>query len=174
MAQKVTTSPRLPVFSERRFMHTPLLKTLVLGSLIAVLAACSSVDAPTATDEMLETSQNDPGAFANGVEGPASDRPGRAGVCFYSLPNFQGRSLCYRQSRPGLAPSGTSLSVAGIRASWNDRASSLIVSREWDVITYADGGFRGRAVRAGDANFERRVARITLDNAMSSFRLIKQ
>lgn len=155
-------------------MYTPLLRTFVLASLLAVLAACSGVDAPTAADDVLETSQNDPGAFANGVEGPASDRPGRAGVCFYSLPNFQGRSLCYRQSRPGLAPSGTTLPVGGIRASWNDRASSLIVSRGWDVVTYADGRFRGRAVVAGDANFERRVSRLTLDNAMSSFRLIKQ
>ena len=153
-------------------MHTSLLRTLALGLLIAVLAACSSVEAPTVSDDELETTQTS--IFAAGVEGSASARPGRAGVCFYSLPDFQGRSLCYRQSRPGLAPSGTTLGISRIRGSWNDRVSSVIVSRGWDVVMYRDVDFRGGATVAGDANIERRVPRLRRDNTLSSFRLIKQ
>ena len=153
-------------------MHTSLLRTIAVASLIAVLAACSSAEAPTASDDELETTQTS--VFAAGVEGSASARPGRAGVCFYSLPNFQGRSLCYRQNRPGLAPSGTTLGIFKIRGSWNDRVSSLIVSRGWDVVTYTDVNYGGRATVAGDANVERQVPRLRRDNTLSSFRFIKQ
>ena len=152
-------------------MHTSLLRTLAVASLIAVLAACSSVDAPTASDEELETTQVD--IIGSGVEGPASDRPGLGGVCFYSLPNFQGRSLCYRAATRA-APVGTTLTVGGIRRSWNDRVSSIIVGRGWQVTTYTDANFRGRATVAGDINFDRTVPRLRRPNTLSSFRLTKE
>lgn len=152
-------------------MHIPLLRTFVLGSLIAVLAACSSVDAPTAADEVLKTEAL---SFFSGSEAGASERPNNNGVCFYSDGNFQGRSLCFVAPNFNF-PLGYTEIAPTIRPSWNDRVSSVIVARGYEVVMYTDANFTGRAsVLRADRNGFNQASRVLRNDSLSSFKIVKK
>ena len=150
-------------------MHIPLLRTLVLASLLAVLAACSdvsSVDAPAVeeakatpisasevnastldevtedglADGELETSQDTINRFAI-LTGDASRRPNN-GVCFYTDVNYQGRSYCY-EAGVFTIPAGFTAGVSGIRPSFNDTASSVALSSGYRLQMFRDAGYTG-------------------------------
>ena len=165
-------------------MHIPLIRTLTLGLLIAVLAACSGVDAPTA-EEGLETSQVGPFSGTETRSGIFLEFGGQEavlpnGVCFFKEPDFGGpigirdfggEVLCFTSEDP--VPEGVRYRFRTIRPSWNDEISSLIVAPGYEVITYTDSNFRGRGARAGDANGFARVGQVQFNNAISSFEIVR-
>ena len=152
-------------------MHTRLLRGLALGLLIAVLAACSSVDAPAA-DAELETLQNPEfiGREENLDDLPLQPSP-QNGVCFYRDRNLDNERLCFTTDDP--VPLGFRFGFTKIRPSWNDDVSSLIVAPGYDVIMYTDANYGGRATVAGSDNEPRYVYRVNNDNALSSFKIIR-
>lgn len=179
-------------------MHIPLLRTLVLAFLLAVLAACSdvsSVDAPAVeevnatpisasevdttipgeviedrlADGELEAAQNT-NRYTIGV----SDTPVKPirGVCFYSNANYGGSSYCL--DSPILSiPVGLTGQVPGVRSSWNDRASSVIVAPGYKVEMFYDANYGGGgfSVDAGNSEQGLRLAQLGFDNELTSFRV---
>lgn len=165
-------------------MHTRLLKGLTLSLLIAVLAACSGVDAPAADTE-LATLQDNPfsgeevsSRFFRVFGGSAVEL--KNGVCFFKDLGFGPfglfepgpPALCFRAEDSDSVPVGVRFGF-NIRPSWNDEISSLIVAPGYQVITYTDSNFRGRGARAGAANGFARVGQVQFNNAISSFEIAR-
>ena len=185
-------------------MHTPLLKALVLGLLIAALAACSDVSAPTATEEVkvtpISASEVDTSTFDQVTEdgaggeleasqdtisrfivqiGDASRRPFN-GVCFYTDANFQGRAYCFEAGFFDI-PVGFSAALSSIRASFNDTASSMLISPGYNVqlfnnVNLSGGGFGVSATAnlSGIRNFTSIGGIGNFNDRLSSLKITKE
>ena len=188
-------------------MHIPLFRTLVLGLLIAVLAACSDVSAPTnapIVEEVKPTpvsaSEVDTSTFNQVTEdgasgeleasqdtisrfivqiGDASRRPFN-GVCFYTDANFQGRAYCFEAGFFDI-PVGFSAALSSIRASFNDTASSVIISPGYNIQVFNDtnlsgGGFGVSAGANGGRidNFTSIGSIGNFNDRLSSLRITKE
>ena len=188
-------------------MHIPLIRTLVLASLIAVLAACSDVSAPTNAPTVEEAkvtpvsaSEVDTSTFDQVTEdgaggeleasqdtidrfivqiGDASRRPFN-GVCFYTDANYQGRAYCFEAGFFDI-PVGFSAALNSIRASFNDTASSVLISPGYNVQVFNDvnlsgGGFGVSATAnlSGIRNFTNIGSIGNFNDRLSSLKITKE